>query len=427
MRSCLHLPHLAARWIYLILGIVLWVGIGGRAGQVHARARVEAISFASRSDGQGYVIRLHASEPVRAYSMPQQVQPNQLEWTLFNTDLADVFRRVSPEGPVQRYVTEHRNGHLVLRFYLKPAYHVRATAYRDRRSDDLLLGLTYVGSRPPASDVVAGRESEVPVKQVAAASSPSTTTGNSTEETKTSRSARDRWRLDTVVIDAGHGGKDPGTHGFGIQEKDVVLDVAKILGGYLEEKLGLNVVYTRTKDRFVELRERGHIANQAGGKLFISIHANASRSRAARGTETYFLGLHKSKAAKKVMERENKVVNLEDNPEHYEELDEDALVRYELTQSAYMRQSQELAALVEEQFATRVHRKSRGVKQAGFLVLWGASMPAVLVELGFLSNRREARFLNSERGQVYMASAIFRAVRAYKEQYEKGLNIARSE
>jgi len=127
-----------------------------------------------------------------------------------------------------------------------------------------------------------------------------------------------------------------------------------------------------------------------------------------------------------VMERENRVVNMENNTAQYEALDEEKLVRYALMQSANMRQSEYLAALIEEQFEERVNRRSRGVKQAGFQVLWEASMPAVLVEMGFLTNSNEARFLSSENGKVYLASAIFRAVREYKRQYEKGMNIARS-
>ena len=121
------------------------------------------------------------------------------------------------------------------------------------------------------------------------------------------------------------------------------------------------------------------------------------------------------------MERENSVIRFEENTEKYEDYDEQALVRQVLAQSAYMRQSEKLASLIESQFEDRVNRRSRGVHQAGFYVLWSASMPAVLVELGFLTNPTEARFLKSERGQTYLASAIFRAIRDYKQMYEKGI------
>ena len=212
-----------------------------------------------------------------------------------------------------------------------------------------------------------------------------------------------------------------------MREKDVVLAVALKLGQYLEDLLGVKVVYTRHGDRFVPLKERGRIANEAGGKLFISLHANSSPSRGARGTETYFLGMHKSSAASKVMERENSVIRFETDQEHYKNFDEADLIRMQLAQTAFMRQSEQLAGLVEKQFAERVGRRSRGVKQAGFYVLWSASMPALLVELGFISNPREAAFLRSQSGQAYMASAIFRAVRAFKNEYEKGLHLVSAE
>ena len=406
----------------LLLGGLLGWMMCSPAAQAGARAHVEEIAFNARSDGQGYVIRVRTTNRVTAYGIPLRTASDRLQWTLYNADLSKSFEHVPPDGPVKGYSTRMEDGHLVLQFDLDPDAKVQATAYRDRNSNDLLLNLTYKDSTP-AGDIVASQSDRVPVRTASERSA----SRQSQAGTSAPRSSRERWKLDTVVIDPGHGGKDPGTQGNGIDEKDVVLSVSKILGDYLEEKLGLNVVYTRTKDRFIELQERGHIANEAGGKLFISIHANAAGSRHARGTETFFLGPHKTEAARKVMERENQVVNMEDNSHQYETLDESKLVRYALTQSANMRQSEHLAGLIEEQFEERVSRRSRGVKQAGFQVLWGASMPAVLVELGFLTNRSEANFLSSERGQVYMASAIFRAVRAYKAQYEKGMNVARAE
>ena len=232
-----------------------------------------------------------------------------------------------------------------------------------------------------------------------------------------------RLLLDTIVIDPGHGGKDPGAISNGVREKDVVLAVSKKLGDMLEQQLGIRVLYTRDDDRFVPLKERGRFANQHGAKLFISIHVNAAEDSRARGTETYFLGTHKTAAAREVMERENEVVKLEEDPDHYAALDEQALIRQGLLLSANMRKGEELSSLIETRFDGH-GRSSRGVKQAGFYVLWGASMPAVLVELGFLTNRREASLLASATGQVQTAQAIFRAIAAYKEQYEKGLLVS---
>lgn len=242
------------------------------------------------------------------------------------------------------------------------------------------------------------------------------------ERVSMDRVSRERSRLDTVVIDPGHGGKDPGAVAYGLYEKDIVLDVAHELGDYIENRLDIEIIYTRTDDRFIALEERGHLANRAGGDLFISLHANAARSRAVSGTETYFLGRSKTDAARKVMKRENSVVQqYEENPDRYDEYDAEAFVKGELFLSASMQFSEEFAALLQKQFKDRVKRRSRGVHQAGFYVLWSASMPSVLVELGYLTNRQEARFLNSDRGQTYLASAIFRAVRKYKNQYNKGL------
>jgi N-acetylmuramoyl-L-alanine amidase len=224
------------------------------------------------------------------------------------------------------------------------------------------------------------------------------------------------------VIDPGHGGKDPGAVANGLQEKDIVLDVAHKLGDYIENRLDIEVIYTRTDDRFIALEERGHFANRNSGDLFISLHANAFRSSSVKGTETYFLGRSKTDAARRVMRQENSVVReYEENPDRYDEYDAEAFVKGELFLSASMQFSEEFAALVQDQFKDRVHRRSRGVHQAGFYVLWSASMPSVLVELGYITNSQEARYLNSDRGQTYLASGIFRAVREYKNKYNKGI------
>ena len=376
-----------------------------------ATALVEDVMFTARSDGQGYVVRVRTADTIKAYGMPRSAGEHTIEWVLYNTALHDDYQKSPPRGPVTNYSTTVRNGHLILQFELDPDRSVKPQAYRDGASNDLLLNLAYEGGGPPIADAQQASSSGV-VKQVSNPPDPSN---------GASEAARERWKLDTVVIDAGHGGKDPGAVAHGLHEKDIVLDVAKKLGKYVENRLGVNVVYTRKTDRFIPLEERGHMANEAGAKLFISIHANAARAQAAYGSSTYFLGPSKSDAAEKVMERENSVIKYEENTEKYEDYDEQALVRQTLTQSAYMRQSEQLASFIQTQFDDRVHRKNRGVHQAGFYVLWSASMPSVLVELGFLTNPKEARYLNSDRGQTYLASAIFRAVRSYKDQYEKGI------
>jgi len=383
------------------------------ADTAQAKAQVENVMFTARSDGRGYVVRVRTADTIQAYSMPRTVGKHKLEWVLYNTELHDSYRKSDPRGPVERYSATTKQGHLVLRFELDPDQPVDAQAYRDGASSDLLLNLSYTDSAPVA-DAQKSEQSQSSDVVQKVSDAPKRVSG-------ASKTARERWKLDTVVIDPGHGGKDPGATSNGLYEKDIVLDVAHKLGKYVENRLDVDVVYTRKDDRFIPLEERGHMANEAGAKLFISLHTNAARASAAHGTETYFLGPSKSEAAEKVMERENSVIKYEENTEKYEDYDEEALVRQTLTQSAYMRQSEELASLVQTQFEERVQRDNRGVHQAGFYVLWSASMPSVLVELGFLTNPEEARYLNSDQGQSYLASAIFRAVRKYKTQYEKGI------
>ena len=229
-----------------------------------------------------------------------------------------------------------------------------------------------------------------------------------------------RWELDTVVLDAGHGGHDYGARANGTSDKEVAFGVVRRLGPMIERELGVRVVYTRDDDTFYELRERGRIANRAGGKLFISVHANAAGSSSARGTETFFLAPHREQTARDVMERENSVIELESQPELYEDFNDQGDILQAMAMSAYQEESQALASLIEREFVAS-GRQSRGVKQAGFIVLWAASMPAVLVETGFITNPDEARFLSSDAGLDATAEAIFRAVRAYKESYERGL------
>ncbi len=231
-------------------------------------------------------------------------------------------------------------------------------------------------------------------------------------------------KLRTVILDPGHGGKDSGAQGRNSKEKDLVLDVALRVRDYLKQYLPeLNVVMTRDKDVFVPLNERAHIANENDADLFVSIHANSISTSRIYGAETFVLGLHRSEENLEVAKKENSVIVLEDNYKaKYEGFDPNSTESYiifELMQNVYLDQSINFASAVQKQFKERVGRHDRGVKQAGFLVLRETSMPGVLVEIGFLSNRNEERFMNSENGKVYLASAIFRAIRDYKEHFDQ--------
>jgi len=226
---------------------------------------------------------------------------------------------------------------------------------------------------------------------------------------------RSAWLQGKEVVEVTY---DEGAIGYGgVMEKDIVLPVSMRIGKLLEERLGVNVVYTRTDDRFIPLDERGHIANEAGGKLFVSIHTNAAPDHRARRTETFFLGMHKTDAARTVMERESQVFELENDPDRYAGYDQSALITKVLAQSSYMSHSQMLASLIQNEFDRRPDNVNRGVKQAGFYVLWSAYMPAVLVELGFLTNPREASWMRSVEGQKEIADAIVRAIEAFETSY----------
>lgn len=230
-------------------------------------------------------------------------------------------------------------------------------------------------------------------------------------------------KITKVVIDAGHGGKDPGALGKSTMEKDIVLDVALRTGKYIEENIeGVEVIYTRKKDEFVELHKRAQIANESGADVFISIHCNSNKSSRPYGAETYVMGLHKSIDNLDVAKTENAAIYYEeDYKTSYEGFnpnsDEDYIV-LSMFQSATIDQSIGLSSKVQEQFRDRVGRKDRGVKQAGFWVLYKTTMPGILIELGFLSNLTEEKFLTSEDGKTFMASAIYRAFKAYKNEFE---------
>lgn len=231
------------------------------------------------------------------------------------------------------------------------------------------------------------------------------------------------YKVNVVVIDAGHGGKDSGTLGKNSKEKDVALSIALKLGHYIETNLpDVRVVYTRKDDKYLELDERAAIANKHKADLFICIHANANPNVKAFGTETFVMGLTKEQKNFDVAKRENSVILLDENyKEHYEGFDPESpesYILFSLTQSAYQESSLSFAYKVENQFKNRVGRSSRGVKQAPFWVLWSTAMPSVLIETGFLSNMEEEKYLTSERGQELLASGIYRAFKEYKAEVD---------
>jgi N-acetylmuramoyl-L-alanine amidase len=230
---------------------------------------------------------------------------------------------------------------------------------------------------------------------------------------------REKWLIDKIIIDPGHGGKDPGTIGYGgLKEKDVVLDVAKRLKALLEKKLGVDVLMTREKDTFVELRERSAFSNRQGGKLFIGIHANSARSRVASGLETYILGTARTEEDRAIAEKENSVVQYEESWAPYADLSNENSILRTMAQSSFEKESQELAAKVQSFVGKDLGTKDRGVKQAGFLVLVGTAMPKIYIEVGFITNRREAKRLRDKKYRQKVAETIYKGVKEFKENSE---------
>ncbi len=232
-------------------------------------------------------------------------------------------------------------------------------------------------------------------------------------------------KIRTVVIDAGHGGKDAGAVGKKGKEKDITLAVAKKTGAYIKKKHpDVKVVYTRTADVFVELMERARIANRNNADVFISIHCNSvANSSKTVGVETFIMGDHRNSANLAVAKRENASILYESNAqEDYDGFDPnstEAYIAFSFIQSEFKQHSLKLAELVQDELVNKAKRYDRGVQQAGFLVLYKTSMPSILVELGFISNPAEEAYMMSKEGQDYLASAIYRAFCAYKTNYEK--------
>ncbi|UCG28311.1 MAG: N-acetylmuramoyl-L-alanine amidase [Bacteroidales bacterium] len=228
----------------------------------------------------------------------------------------------------------------------------------------------------------------------------------------------------TVVIDPGHGGKDPGALGRISKEKDIVLGVGLKLGNYIERNFDdVEVIYTRKTDEFIELDRRAEIANKAKADLFISLHANSWENRNIAGSETYAMGLHTDARNLEVAMKENAVITFEENYttkyEGYDPESPESFIVFSLMQNTFLEQSLQFASYVQTQFRDRAKRIDRGIKQAGFIVLWRTTMPSVLIEIGYISNSNEEKYMISDTGQDYIASAVFRAFREYKNAIER--------
>lgn len=234
---------------------------------------------------------------------------------------------------------------------------------------------------------------------------------------------KEGYKIKRIVIDAGHGGKDPGCLTSQNKEKDIALDIALKLGDVINTNMpDVQVIFTRSKDEFIELAERAGIANRHQADLFLSIHVNAAENKELHGTETFFMGLHKTEANLIVAQRENSSILMEkDSKTTYEGFDPnspESYILFSLHQNAHIAQSMKLAEKIENEFQEANNRQSRGVKQAGFLVLWKTTMPAVLIETGFITNSKDETFLGSEDGRLETAFSIYAAIENFKLETE---------
>jgi N-acetylmuramoyl-L-alanine amidase len=225
----------------------------------------------------------------------------------------------------------------------------------------------------------------------------------------------------TVILDAGHGGKDPGNSYHGFVEKEIALKTTLKLEKYLKRDNNIQVVYTRKSDVFIELKDRPKKANSIDANLFVSIHCNSVDNPIPFGTETFVMGLARSKGNLEIAKQENSVILLEKDYKHtykgFDPKNPETLIGLKILQEDYLDRSINLASKIENNFKNKLHRKSRGIKQTPLWVLDAAYMPSVLIELGFLSNSEEGLYLNSDEGQNNMAEAIASAIIAYKKEY----------
>ncbi len=434
------LPGRIITLLFYFLTLWMSVTVLSSARSAMASQPLDRVSTVERSDGLGYVVRFHMSSRPDSFYI-WQPNPRLIQLALYKDDIeSENIITGNNNDAFDNFFYQNIQDGIGVDIYLKEGIYMIADAYMDANGQDLLVGLTEAS--PTDLEVLTDGLypifwddllEDIDTTPELAISDPDIIPDDREEPEEADREVfpadpvqpdEPFLQLNRIVIDAGHGGRDPGAVGYhGTKEKDVTLAVALKIGEYIERYLPeIEVIYTRKDDTFIPLQERGQIANQAEADLFVSIHANANRNRHAHGTEIYFLGMHRSREAFEVMKRENSAIRFEEEEERSEELTPEQLAVYELSNIGFMASSEMLATKMDYQLSERAMRRSRGVKQAGFIVLYHASMPALLVELGYISNPQEEQFLRSEYGQSIMASAVFRSIRDYKERLERSRN-----
>jgi len=353
--------------------------------------KYDIFSARIETKSNGTLLRLGTKRPVRE---PATSIKNNVLYIYFTGITFDnsIVNNLKPLGYIKNVVIKYVNGNPQLEIKLKDGYDSYNVFY-DKKIGEILVSIHNKFLKTDNFDL------------------------NSNDVKK--------WKFDVIVIDAGHGGKDPGAIGInGIKEKNINLAIAKQLGYYINKNLpGVKVVYTRADDEFVELYKRGKIANENKGNLFISIHCNSTPKKPtnANGIEVYLLRPGRTKEAIEIAEFENSVISLEDNPERYEKLTDENFILVSMANSSNVRYSETFADMLNTEWIKQLRIPARGIKQAGFYVLVGASMPSVLIETGFISNKNDAKYLNSSRGQKAISKSVFDAIVKYKKYYENSI------
>lgn len=355
----------------------------------------DLFDFSIEEKSNGYIFRIKSRKTIQSIS--KNLSGNFLYLSIPNTTInLEKFNTTLDNGIIETIsaLQDEKNSNIKLTLKEKIQSH---EIVREKRTNDILL-LLHI-----SPDVVKK------VKE---------------EKGKRSQAKNKNNLLDIIVIDAGHGGIDPGAIGFrGTKEKDVNLGIALKLGKLIEKNhKDIKVVYTRNDDYFVELYRRGQIANENNGKLFVSIHCNSTDERPGfrRGSEVYLLRPGRTEDAIRIAEKENSVIKLEEGfEERYKYLSDENFILTAMASTANVKHSEKFAELISEKFEKSLPIKNNGVKQAGFYVLVGASMPSVLIETGYINHPDEELFLRSESGQQKLAEAIYKAIIEYKNYFEK--------
>ncbi len=342
------------------------------------------------SRANGTLLRLVTKRKVRK---PTSSISNNTLYVFFSDLTIDKneLKKLKPKGFIKKIIVKHINGNPQMEILLKEGYD-KYEIYYDEEIGEILIAIH--------NKFLKNKES---IKKDI-----------------------DKWKFDAVVLDAGHGGRDPGAIGLnGVKEKDINFAIVRELGELISKnQKDVKVIYTRDDDSYLELFKRGKIANENKGSLFISIHCNSTSKKpsSASGFEVYLLRPGRTKEAIDIAEFENSVISLEEDPTRYKILNDENFILVSMARSSYMRYSETFADMLNTEWIKNVGIPSRGIKQAGFYVLVGASMPGVLIETGFISNKNDVKYLNSKKGQKTIAKSIYNAIFKYKNYYEKTLN-----